>query len=110
MWQDDENVSKEFDEANSYCQNKTLGGYNDWRLPTINELLSIINYQRYSRYYTDSLNTFQNHKNTKYWTSTHKEGNNSSSSIWSVNFNNGHTGTDLNTSSGIYIKCVRRYR
>lgn len=31
-------------DALSYCDNLNLGGYSDWRLPTVNELLSIVDY------------------------------------------------------------------
>ena len=33
--------------ALNYCKSSTYGGYTDWRLPNINELLSIVNYDRY---------------------------------------------------------------
>jgi Protein of unknown function (DUF1566) len=32
--------------ALSYCQQQTLGGYNDWRLPNAKELQSIVDYRR----------------------------------------------------------------
>lgn len=33
-----------FDEAEAYCSNLRLGGYNNWRLPTITEFSTIMNY------------------------------------------------------------------
>ncbi len=45
QWQDDTNVStdeKSWTEAISYCEALTLGSHNDWRLPNINELTSIV--------------------------------------------------------------------
>ncbi len=35
-------------EALSYCENLSLGGYNDWRLPDINDLQSIVGYDIYN--------------------------------------------------------------
>ena len=35
-------------QAIAYCDNLTLGGHSDWRLPTRNELQSLVNYRRYS--------------------------------------------------------------
>ncbi len=40
QWQDDETVRGSrvtYDERNNYCQSLTLGGYSDWRLPTVAE-------------------------------------------------------------------------
>jgi len=49
MWQDDNDVksiTKTWVEAINYCENLTLGGYTDWRLPNINELKSIVDYTK----------------------------------------------------------------
>lgn len=44
MWQqEDDNVTRTWENALVYCENLTLAGYNDWRLPTIKELYSIVN-------------------------------------------------------------------
>ena len=42
MWTGKDNGSDvTWNEANSYCQNLRLGGYSDWRLPSIDELSAV---------------------------------------------------------------------
>ena len=42
MWEDEKEIFKgTWGEAKHYCENLNLAGYNDWRLPTRLELLSI---------------------------------------------------------------------
>ena len=71
MWQDDKNISLYWDEAITYCENLNLGGYDDWRLPNINELISIVDYTKYDDAIYDifennnKYNTFHD-----YWSST----------------------------------------
>lgn len=47
QWQDNSDVNdttkqKNWADAITYCETLTLGSFNDWRLPNINELLSIV--------------------------------------------------------------------
>jgi len=45
MWQKSHNpIRLKYYDAKSRCENLTLGGYNDWRLPTITELFSITDF------------------------------------------------------------------
>ena len=47
MWQDQNiSTSLNLNEGASYCQGLELNSYTDWRLPTIQELLSLIDYSR----------------------------------------------------------------
>ena len=45
MWQDDDSVNNRIDwnHANAMASQLRLGNYNDWRLPSLDELLSIAN-------------------------------------------------------------------
>jgi len=44
VWQQTMDAKMTFDEAFEYAQNSTLGGYDDWRVPTIKELWSLMLY------------------------------------------------------------------
>ena len=49
MWQDGEEIFKgDYDEAVKYCENLTFAGFDDWRLPTANELFSITDDTRFN--------------------------------------------------------------
>jgi hypothetical protein len=45
MWQKTDGGEMTFGNAVTYCQNLTLSGCSDWRLPTGNELFSINDYK-----------------------------------------------------------------
>jgi hypothetical protein len=60
-----------WDQAKGYCENLTLGGKSDWRLPTRNELQTIVDYNRLdpavdTKYFPDIPKSTESH----YWTST----------------------------------------
>jgi hypothetical protein len=42
MWEEDMGTKISYDEAFTKAENSNLGGYNDWRVPTIKELYSLI--------------------------------------------------------------------
>ncbi|MDY6989848.1 MAG: DUF1566 domain-containing protein [Thermodesulfobacteriota bacterium] len=42
MWQQTETKAMDWEKALAYCENIDLGGYQDWRLPNIRELLSLV--------------------------------------------------------------------
>ncbi|MGD9732942.1 MAG: DUF1566 domain-containing protein [Desulfamplus sp.] len=48
MWQETKNNATTWKDALYYCENLNLGGYTNWRLPTIKELGTLIDYNRYN--------------------------------------------------------------
>ena len=104
VWQDDEEaktVTKNWEDAKAYCQALTLGGYSDWRLPTIRELKTIVDR---GRYYPAINPSFQNVVSDHYWSSTtyasYTDG------AWDVNFYYGYDDWYVKSNTN-YVRCVR---
>lgn len=105
MWQDNNDTltnSQTWDNANAYCSNLTHGGYNDWRLPSIEELQTIVDKNRYSPAISSSFTNVAT--SDSYWSSTTYAGN--TSYAWFVFFNPGNTYFNAKTNS-YYVRCVR---
>lgn len=109
MWQDDADVSDDTNKmtytvAMNYCNNLSLGGFTDWRLPTIEELLNIVDKGSYDP--AMDITTFKNINTTGYfyWSST--ETALRSNQAWTVYF---EAGTDhYRNLTGTYnVRCVR---
>lgn len=103
MWQDNAIVGAYgMVGAISYCEDLTLSGFNDWRLPNLNELRSISDVSASPPIYS----IFKNTENLSYWTSTTFAIN--TSMAWTVNFNSpGFSSIDKSNSYLVYIRCVR---
>lgn len=50
-WQNQNNNNLEFEEAINYCENLTLAGKTDWRLPNINEVISLTSRRQEANFY-----------------------------------------------------------
>jgi len=105
MWQDDiaaKRTYKNWKDAKRYCQNLSLAGFADWRLPTYDELLSIVDYDRYNPAIMPS---FKNvNTSDYYWSSSVYVS--STKRAWIVDFKPGRTGNDFKTGKD-YVRCVR---
>ena len=72
-WQDDifaKTTKLDLTKAISYCKNLKLNNFNNWRLPTYEELLSIGNYDIYKPIINKA---FQNHASGHYWSIIYKK-------------------------------------
>lgn len=78
MWaKDDSGIKMNWIEALEYAENSKLGGYNDWRLPNVKELQSLIDYEKKdfpainTEFFNTTLKSFKSPKDAYYfWTST----------------------------------------
>jgi hypothetical protein len=101
MWQDNGSVSYTWQSAINFCENLTLAGYSDWRLPNINELRTIIDDSRYN---PSIYQEFVNNSTGYCWSSTTEASN--SSLGWYVGFYTGFISRDYKTNSNS-VRCVR---
>ena len=102
QWQDDVNVSKSWKDSLTYCEELTLGTHNDWRLPNIKELTSIVD----DTTVNPSIDSkFKNIEINYYWSSTtlHKD---DFKNAWNIRFGYGSQSFN-DKNSGCYVRCVR---
>ena len=103
MWQkEDDNATRTWEQALTYCEGLSLAGHNDWRLPNIKELESLTDDTKYN----PSIDTtyFPNTNASYYWSSTTYAY--STSYAWNVYFGNGVVSNDVK-SYGYYVRCAR---
>ena len=105
MWQDDsaaKSTYKKWKDAKRYCRNLSLAGHTDWRLPTYDELLSIVDYDRYNPAIMPS---FKNvNTSDYYWSSSAYVSD--SEYTWVVYFKDGYTNY-YDKAEKHYVRCVR---
>ena len=102
QWQDDATGSTmSWESALSKCGNLSLDGYDDWRLPNINELKSIIDRSKVSQAIVDG---FEFTSSNYYWSSTTYEGR--KDYAWYVYFSSG-VAENYHKYRKYYVRCVR---
>jgi hypothetical protein len=107
QWQDDYSDNggdikiANWKDAIGYCNELSLGGHNDWRLPNKNELLSIVDY---TKSYPAISDEFQNTSSDYYWSSTTRAS--PPSHAWGVHFGGGHSYYNGKTHYNL-VRCAR---
>ena len=87
-------------QAMDYAVALRLDGRNDWRVPTVEELLTLVNYDR-----VNPATDFPRMPCEWFWSSSSCAG--SASLAWYVAFSGGNVGNRGKTSTN-YVRCVRR--
>jgi hypothetical protein len=106
MWQDNNDskyVTKSWIDAINYCEDLVLDGYDDWRLPNINELYSVGSKHKVN---PSIHKEFENIKISTYWSSTSRYSNSSTGYAWTVEFSDANDNEDK-ISKLHNIRCVR---
>jgi hypothetical protein len=101
IWQSNPSTSKRtWQDAKEYCNNLSYGSRSDWRLPNIDELMSLTDKSKYK----PSIATNEiNIKSSYYWTSSTIKWN--TSYAWSVLFSRGYGFLNDKSYEG-YVLCV----
>lgn len=104
FWQDELIVSKlSWKRAIMYCKRLELGGFNDWRLPKIKEILSIVDYKKSEPALDKSFKNIK-FEDGFYWSITYDK--NHKNQAFLVEFYHGRVKT-ANINQAQYIRCVR---
>jgi len=105
MWEDTPHVREakiRQPRAVIYCNELTVGGFEDWRLPTIQELLTIIDYTRISPAILREFSYTEDE--SFYWSKTHVA--DEDDAFWGVNFKRGES-SKASEYYDRYARCVR---
>ncbi len=106
MWQDNNDVLKvrnNWKDAIKHCEDLTLAGFDNWRLPNIRELKSIT--ERAKKVSPSIKDGFVKISIDWYWSSTTRLSD--PSHAWGVDFDSGGSEYWLNKSRLLYVRCVR---
>jgi len=107
LWQDaaeNKSLSITYKESQEYCAKLVIAEYSDFRIPTLQELQSIIDYNNYK---PAIINGFNYAPNETYWSSTPSAKDNAF--LWNINFTKGHSSTSAKYYDR-HIRCVQKVK
>ncbi len=97
-----------WEDAISYCESLSLGGHEDWRLPNIKELYSLVDVTKSG----PAIDTayFPATPSVLYWSSTTYMSvvvAGEATVAHNVDFNSGNSGSRFKTGNSVYVRCMR---
>jgi hypothetical protein len=105
IWQQGgDGIVRNFADAGQYCEDLVLGGKADWRLPSLNELETIVDYSRTDPAIDPVFSTSPYFAHS-YWSSSNYF--HDPDYAWYVGFQDGGTGLYGKTNIYGYARCVR---
>jgi len=107
LWQDasdNKSLSITYKESQEYCSKLVIAEYHNFRIPTLRELQTIIDYTNYKPAIIDGFNYISNES---YWTSTPSA--KDQEFIWSINFTKGERSTNAKYYDR-HIRCVQKVK
>lgn len=104
MWQQDGDAPLDWEGALSYCQDLYMADHDDWRLPNIKELESIVDSTRISKPAIDLVAFPNTPPSSWYWSSTAEAG--EPSYAWYVYFGYGYASNN-SMNANYNVRCVR---
>ncbi len=105
LWQQKTGINKvSFKKAKLYCKSLKIGKINGWRVPKVDELMSLVD----KNYSFPSINKkyFPNTISKHYWSSTINK--NNSKKVWIVFFNYGYIHHYMIKGNKGSVRCIKK--
>jgi len=102
MWQESYKYGLSWQASLEYCETLEYAGFTDWRMPNINELISIVNYDKAS-----PASDFPEYASNYFWSSTTNTKRGNAYAFGSTLHIGSVSSMDKSTTNVVYVRCVR---
>ncbi len=104
-WEDSPHVNTlmTYEDAYKYCSNLEWGGFSNWRLPMLFELLNLIDHSKVNPAAEPIFENMPSGERIPFWSSSSQQ------MLYTVDFNIGTTEIPAINRPSAYVRCVRSY-